>query len=262
MRLLDLATLTSLVSGLPRFGTFSYSASVESTNALALERLYTNDSFGISFVTETQTQGRGRAGRAWVSPAGSGLYMSTILPAELRARALPAVGFWASLAVREAVLGETGVTLDLKWPNDLLWQGRKCVGILSQGRWNGEAARVVVGVGVNVNRPETVDSALARSAVWLSEAGSREYDRTALVARLLAIYERDFDRLLDQPQRVVEDWSRVAKLEGTQVVVKATDGRVLQAGTVRGIAPNGALLLETASGPVQVTLGDVDALAT
>ncbi len=232
MRLLDLATLTSLVSALPRFGRVSYSASVDSTNAQAVERLYHNDSFGISFVTESQTQGRGRAGRAWESPAGSGLYVSTILPAELPGLALPGVGFWASLAVREACLRETQVALDLKWPNDLLWSGRKCVGILAQGRSLGNAARVVVGVGINVNRPAQVPDSIAGSAAWLSDAGSREFDRTALLAMLLSIYERDFDRLLTEPQGVIADWALVADLAGKEVSVKGVDGSVLHEGTV------------------------------
>src|SRR5579864_8965965 len=114
MRLLDLATLTGLVSALPRFGRVSYFTSVGSTNALAVERLYHNDCLGISFVTESQTEGRGRAGRSWESPVGSGIYLSTILPAELPSRALPGVGFWAALAVREACLQEAGVALNLK----------------------------------------------------------------------------------------------------------------------------------------------------
>ncbi len=260
MRLLDLATLTSLVSALPRFGKVSYFASVESTNAVAVDRLYTNDGFGISFVTESQTKGRGRVGRTWESPAGSGVYVSTILPAELPPGALPGVGFWASLAVREACLRETGVALDLKWPNDLLWDGRKCVGILSQGRSNGQASRVVVGVGINVNRPEEVAPQLERGAVWLSEAGGREFDRAAILATLLSIYERDFDRLMNEPTKVIADWALVANLAGKHVSVKATDGSQLHAGVVKAIAADGALLLQTDTGLQRITLGDVDAI--
>lgn len=258
MRLLDLATLTSLVSALPRFGKFSYFASVDSTNTVAVERLYHNDGLGISFVTESQTKGRGRAGRSWESPAGAGIYVSTVLPAELPNRALPGVGFWASLAVREACLQETGVALGLKWPNDLLWSGRKCVGILAQGRSLAHNARVVVGVGINVNRPERVPDAIARSAVWLSEAGGREFDRTALLATLLSIYERDFDRLLTESEAVISDWARIADLGGKMVSVKALDGGVLHEGIVREVAPDGALVLHSARGVVKVTLGDVD----
>lgn len=260
MRLLDLATLTSLVSALPRFGRFSYFTSVDSTNALAVERLYLHDSLGISFVTESQYKGRGRAGRTWESPAGSGIYLSTILPAELRSSALRAVGFWASLAVREACLRETGVALDLKWPNDLLSSGRKCVGILSQGRSQAGAARVVLGVGINVNRPDVVPETIAQSATWLSDAGGREFDRTTLLATLLSIYERDFDRLLAEPDDIIADWARVANLTGRQVSVKAIDGSLLHEGAVKELGSDGALVLQTAAGIVRIALGDVDVL--
>jgi BirA family biotin operon repressor/biotin-[acetyl-CoA-carboxylase] ligase len=261
MRLLDLATLTSLMSALPRFGRFSYFASVDSTNALAVERLYLHDSLGISFVTESQNKGRGRAGRVWESPVGSGIYLSTILPAELRSTALPAVGFWASLAVREACLQETGIALDLKWPNDLLYAGRKCVGILAQGRSVASVARVVVGVGINVNRPELVPDSIATGATWLSDVSGREIDRTALLGVLLSIYERDFDRLMSEPDNIIADWARVANLNGKQVSVKAVDGSLLHEGTVKEVDSDGALLLQTTSGEARVTLGDVDVLS-
>ena len=183
------------------------------------------------------------------------------MPTDLPSRALPGVGFWASLGVREACLRVTGVTLDLKWPNDLLWSGRKCVGILAQGRSQAHAARVVVGVGINVNRPDPVPEAIAGSAAWLSDdAGGREFDRTALLAALLSIYERDFDRLLEEPEAVIGDWARVANLDGKSASVKGLDGGVLHEGTVLEVARDGALVLDTAAGAVRVTLGDVDVL--
>jgi BirA family transcriptional regulator, biotin operon repressor / biotin---[acetyl-CoA-carboxylase] ligase len=261
MRPLDVATLTSLVSALPRFGKFSYFASVESTNALAAERLHTNDSFGISFVTESQTGGRGRAGRRWESPAGSGIYVSTILPAEIPGRSLPAVGFWASLAVRETCLRESRVALDLKWPNDLLLSGRKCVGILSQGRALARSSRVVVGVGINVQRPNHVPESIGQTASWLSDATGQALDRTRILATLLAIYEREFDRLLNQPQKIIEDWATVSKITGAQVAVKGLDGNLLHRGVVQEVAVDGALVLVTDAGVARVTLGDVDAIA-
>jgi BirA family biotin operon repressor/biotin-[acetyl-CoA-carboxylase] ligase len=182
-----------------------------------------------------------------------------VLPAELPSRALPAVGFWASLAVREACLRETDVALELKWPNDLLWLGRKCAGILSQGRWNGHAAQVVVGVGLNVNRPPEVAPALAQGAVWLSEIAGRTFDRTKILATLLSIYERDFDRLLQGPHGVIDDWARVANLTGKRVIVKNADGSPLREGVVEGIDADGVLALQTASGLARITLGDVEA---
>jgi BirA family biotin operon repressor/biotin-[acetyl-CoA-carboxylase] ligase len=194
---------------------------------------------------------------------GSGIYLSTILPAELPTRCLPGVGFWAALAVREAALRQTGIALDLKWPNDLLLSGRKCVGILSQGRVARDAARVVLGVGINVNRPERVPESIVANATWLSDAcDGHHIDRTALLATLLSIYERDFDRLLDEPENIIADWARVANLGGTRVSVKALDGGVMHEGSIVEIATDGALVLQTAAGIVRVTLGDVDALAS
>jgi BirA family biotin operon repressor/biotin-[acetyl-CoA-carboxylase] ligase len=188
--------------------------------------------------------------------------VSTILPAELRASALAAVGFWASLAIREACLDQRDIELDLKWPNDLLWHGRKCVGILSQSRSLGGAARVVVGAGINVNRPQSVPEPLSATAAWLSDATATELDRTTLLARLLTIYERDFDRLVGEPKRIIEDWANVAALSGKQVSVKAVDGSLLHQGVVIDVAPDGALVLRAESGAVtRVTLGDVDVLS-
>jgi BirA family transcriptional regulator, biotin operon repressor / biotin---[acetyl-CoA-carboxylase] ligase len=175
--------------------------------------------------------------------------------------ALPAVGFWASLAVREACLQETGIALDLKWPNDLLHSGHKCVGILAQGRSVASVARVVVGVGINVNRPELVPDSIAASAMWLSDVSGREIDRTALLGALLSIYERDFDRLMSEPDNIIADWARVANLNGKQVSVKAVDGSLLHEGTVKEVDSDGALVLQTTSGVVRVTLGDVEVLS-
>jgi biotin-(acetyl-CoA carboxylase) ligase len=124
-----------------------------------------------------------------------------------------------------------------------------------------DAARVVVGVGINVNRPEQVPDSIAASATWLSEAGGREFDRTTLLATLLSIYERDFDRLLSEPQNVIADWARVAKLNGKRVSVKAVDGSLLHEGEVQEVAFDGALVLRTTAGIVRVTLGDVDAMS-
>src|SRR5437588_2796726 len=135
--LIDEAALVSAIRGLPRFGSVRYSVGTDSTQLLALDVLHRLDALGISFVTESQDAGRGRAGRQWSSPAASGLLFSTILPVEMRAPSLPAVGFWSSLAVADAVSRVCGVTLALKWPNDLLLDGIKCAGILTEGRSTG-----------------------------------------------------------------------------------------------------------------------------
>src|SRR5579863_4771152 len=228
--LIDEAALVSGIRDLPRFGTVRYSVGTDSTQSRALDVLHGFDGLGISFVTESQDAGRGRGTHRWTAPPASGLLFSTVLPKELGSRSLPAVGFWASLAIADSVASVSGVTLALKWPNDLLLDGRKCGGILSEGRSTGQRTRVAVGVGLNVNRPEHVPAKLADSAAWLSDAAGRPIDRTALLAAILRNYELRFDALVDMPSSVVRTWRERASLAGSQVRVKTLDGAITHEG--------------------------------
>ena len=258
--LIDETALRNVVRGLPRFGDVRYLVGTDSTQSRALEILHRLDALGISFVTESQDMGRGRSGRRWISPPAAGLLFSTILPAELRGASLPAVGFWAALAVADAVKSVCSVTLGYKWPNDLLLDGRKCAGLLSEGRTAGSSTRIVLGVGINVNRPEEVPDPLLDDAAWLSDSGLAAIDRTRLLAAILARYEASFDDLLERPVEVIATWAKHAALDGKRVTVRAVDGSLLQEGVVRGISPDGALLLRNDNGDAAVTLGDVSVL--
>jgi BirA family biotin operon repressor/biotin-[acetyl-CoA-carboxylase] ligase len=188
------------------------------------------------------------------------LLFSTILPRELRGDSLPAVGFWASLAVADAVLNVCSITLALKWPNDLLLEGKKCAGVLSEGRSTGDVTRVVLGVGLNANRPKEVPAEIQSGAIWLSEHMGVPVDRTALLAAILTAYEERFDDLVERPTEVIARWSLRAALSGREVSVKASDGSILHAGKVLDVSSNGALVLQTKDGVVPVMLGDVDVL--
>jgi BirA family transcriptional regulator, biotin operon repressor / biotin---[acetyl-CoA-carboxylase] ligase len=259
--LIDEAALVSAIRDLPRFGIVRYSVGTDSTQSRALEVLHRLDARGISFVTESQDVGRGRGGRHWSSPPASGLLFSTILPLDLGAASLPAVGFWTSLCVADAVRHVCGVTLDMKWPNDLLLGARKCGGVLIEGRSTGQTTRAVVGVGLNVNRPAQVPADLPAGASWLSDATGSEVDRTVLLAAVLRTYESTFDELIARPASVVDAWASRSGLVGRRVTVKAIDGTLLHEGAVSRVLPNGALELQTDAGVVPVLLGDVDVLS-
>jgi BirA family biotin operon repressor/biotin-[acetyl-CoA-carboxylase] ligase len=258
--LIDEAALGSAIRDLPRFGSVRYSVGTDSTQLRALDVLHRLDALGISFVTESQDVGRGRAGRRWSSPPASGLLLSTILPEELSTPSLPAVGFWAALAVRDAVAAVCSITLAMKWPNDLLLGGYKCAGILSEGRTAGPMTRVIVGVGLNVNRAAHVPAEIGTGAAWLSDVAGYAIDRTALLVEILRNYEAGFDELMARPPAIVERWAKRAALDGQEVSVRGANGSVMYTGTVRGVSPTGALMLETSSGSVSVMLGDVDVL--
>lgn len=256
--LIDEAALQAAIGRLPRFGRIQYFVSVDSTNTQALAVIHQQHALGISFVTESQEYGRGRAGRRWFSPAGAGVYCTTILPVEVENRTLPAVGFWAGLAAASAIGASSGLNLEFKWPNDLTLGGLKCCGILSEGRSFASLNRVAVGVGINVNRPQS--SQIELEAAWLSDAAGAPIDRTSLIAALLQEYERRFDALVSDPQGVIQEWARAAKLKGNKVSVASAGGQLIAEGVVRGITYDGALELQTKSGPVTVRLGDISAL--
>ena len=253
----DADALTSLIAGLKRFGRMRYFMSIDSTNAQALAVIGDDGELGKSFLAEYQRRGRGRAGRTWLSPPGAGLLITTILPANLPNSVLPAVGFWAALAVAGAVEVICNVPLGFKWPNDVLLSTKKCGGILSEGKSYGGFSRVALGVGLNVNRPADFPLDMEATSAWLSDATGRVVDRTKLAAALLAEYERTFEPLLTEPTDIIRTWARQALLLGRRLIVKDLDGKPLHEGIGRGVADDGALLLETPQGIISVTLGDV-----
>ncbi len=179
------------------------------------------------------------------------------MPTTLPSPTLPALGFWAALAAAEAIESVSGFRAALKWPNDLTGGGGKVAGILVEGETIGASSRMIVGIGINVNRPSVVPPELAGRAAWLSDLVGRSIDRTGLAAALLHAYERSYDRLLGSPREIIAEWARLARLEGRRLIVHSAGGALLHEGTARAVAEDGALVLETAEGVVRVTLGDV-----
>ena len=145
---------------------------------------------GAVAVAGKQTAGRGRLGRSWLAPAGTSLLCSVQLRPEVSGERLPELTGVAARACAEAIAALTGLAADVKFPNDVLVQGRKTAGVLAEAR----EGRVVLGIGVNVNvteaqLPEDVD----RPATSLLVETGREIDRAELLADLLERLERAYD---------------------------------------------------------------------
>ena len=257
---IDATILDARVASLRRFGRVRYLASIDSTNAAALALLDEVPARGLTLVAERQTAGRGRAGRTWTSPQGSGVMMSTVMPNDLPNAVLPALGYWAGLCVADAIVKTCGLWPTLKWPNDLMIGPNKVSGILIEGRTSGAFTRAVVGVGINVNRPALVPPEIDDVAAWLSDSVGRTLDRVDAIAKVLSAYEERYETLLSQPRDVIQEWSRRSAIAGRHLRVSSAQGDVLHEGIARGLTDDGALLLETQDGPVAVRLGDVAAL--
>ena len=200
-------------------------------------------------IADEQTAGRGRECRRWESPPGGGLWMSVVAP-PLGATARPLLPIRAGLATCRAVESAVpGVRAGLKWPNDVLLEGRKVGGILCEG---GSGA-VVIGIGVNV-RPGALPPELVGTAVALEEVGQGPVDRAALAGFLMAEL-----RELLTPASLSLDGEVAREVDARDVLRgRAVTAETGEIGIARGIGRDGALGVEVAPGEVRrVTAGGV-----
>jgi BirA family transcriptional regulator, biotin operon repressor / biotin---[acetyl-CoA-carboxylase] ligase len=148
------------------------------------------DSEGAVALAEEQTEGRGRLGRRWLSPPGVSLLFSLLLEPPVATARLPELTLVAGQACAEAIAHVTGLTPEIKLPNDILVGGRKTAGILAEAR----EGRVVLGIGVNVNVPvKELPQGIDPPATSLMLEAGRELDRAELLAELLDRLERAYD---------------------------------------------------------------------
>ena len=219
---------------------------------------------GTLVVAGVQTGGRGRLRRAWGSPEG-GLWMSLVLRPDLEAAAASRVTQTAAVAVAKA-LREVGADVDIKWPNDLLVEpgGRKICGILAEssirGAERGETPRVdyaTLGVGLNANLdPEDLGVTDREVATLRSELG-RDIDPLDLLGRLLRNLHAEIQRIHDFAA-ILDDWRSLSTTLGERVRVRRS-GEVLE-GLAADISPEGALLLDTGGGVLELYEGEVERL--
>jgi BirA family biotin operon repressor/biotin-[acetyl-CoA-carboxylase] ligase len=231
-----------------------------STNDVA--RVFAEDGFeeGLVILAQGQQSGRGTQGRTWFSPKGKGLYLSVILRPEGRSPALlPLV---AGLALREAVLSATGLETDLKWPNDLTWQGKKLAGILSESSWSGSHLNfVILGLGLNVGHAaEDFLEELRGTASSLLLALGRTPDTEALLRAIYLSLNRWYDvyeagreaELL----KAAEAALRLAP--GAKVTLETKSGSIV--GIFRGLRPDGRIALRSGGRERLLDPSDVSAV--
>ncbi|HUQ86641.1 MAG TPA: biotin--[acetyl-CoA-carboxylase] ligase [Vicinamibacterales bacterium] len=226
-------------------------ASLPSTMDTASALAHDGARHGVVIVADEQTAGRGRRGATWQSPSGAGLYLSFIArPGNTSAISL--VTLAAGVAVRDGIQRSTGLTADLKWPNDVIVGKRKLAGILAEGvRIGSPQPSVIVGVGVNL-RPAAYPPEVAARATSIESELGRSIDREKLFADIVASL---WDRLatLDQkPGDILQAWRAASpNANGTRV---EWDGRQ---GTTAGIDDDGALLVMTITGIERIIAGEL-----
>ncbi|MGH9066429.1 MAG: biotin--[acetyl-CoA-carboxylase] ligase, partial [Acidimicrobiales bacterium] len=174
-----------------RFADLRWFDTVDSTNAWLLARAREGAPEGLVAVADHQGSGRGRLGRSWCSPPGASLLVSVLLRPLLDAEHLYLATAVVALAASDACRRETGVSPELKWPNDLTLGGGKLAGILAEADVGASGIRaVVVGLGLNANWPPGAeDPALPPGAVALNQAVGFDVDRGRLLVAMLESLE-------------------------------------------------------------------------
>jgi BirA family transcriptional regulator, biotin operon repressor / biotin---[acetyl-CoA-carboxylase] ligase len=238
------------------FASVAYVTETGSTNGDAAALLGDEAFAGRTIVAEYQHRGAGRKGRAWRAAPGTALLFTTILPRAVATESLWLVPFWVALAVR-AALAECGVPTTLQWPNDLLLDERKLAGVLCQSRVTGTTARVACGVGINVRR--TPEAARIEPPPAFCDDVAR-FDRPLLLRAVLTRYDRSLS-MLDESDRVIEQWDVAARLPGRRYRLQLDNSPEVFEATAQGLAEGGGLrIVRDDGGAATISLADARAL--
>jgi BirA family biotin operon repressor/biotin-[acetyl-CoA-carboxylase] ligase len=248
--------------GFGRLGTrVLYFPAIGSTNDIAARLAMAGDHEGAIVIADAQTAGRGRRGRTWFSPAGSGLYVSIVLtPARADAadRAMALLTLSAGVALAEAIERDTGLRPAIKWPNDLLVGRRKLAGILAEAVAAPASPihSVILGYGINV-APSAYPPELQERATSLESELGRPIDRPALCASTIVAIANRYDDLLEgRFDAILDAWrARAPGSQGARVSWEAAAGR--QSGITAGIDQLGALLVRVGDRVDRIVAGEV-----
>ena len=205
---------------------------------------------------ESQTAGRGRLGRKWHSPPYRGLWFSVLLRPTLRPQETTRLTILAATALARAIWLETGLAPRIKWPNDILLNGRKVAGLLTE--LSAEIDRVkyvVVGIGLDVNiGASAFPSDLRKIATSIQIELGAKVDRAALASAILRELDADYQRLrAGQFELIADEWEKLCTTLGHQVTIRIGPRRV--EGVAESLDADGALLVRTEHGRIERIVG-------
>jgi BirA family transcriptional regulator, biotin operon repressor / biotin---[acetyl-CoA-carboxylase] ligase len=230
----------------------------DSTNRVGMELGYAGEPEGAVILAEEQSAGRGRAGRTWHSERAAGIYVTLLLRPKISPMQAPLLTMMAGLSVYAAIQAQTGLQLDLKWPNDLMLNGKKVGGILTEMYADTTLVRfVIVGIGINVNQ-EKFPGELKSIATSLHAETGKYQSRLELLARLLREFENDYNQFLREGAASVTQRFTKASSYAVGKKVRVTTGAESFTGVTSGLGPEGLLQVERDDGEVvTVIAGDV-----
>jgi BirA family biotin operon repressor/biotin-[acetyl-CoA-carboxylase] ligase len=228
-----------------------YEEEVTSTQKIAHKLAYEGAPEGTLVVAELQTTGRGRLDRTWFSPKGTGIWMSLILRPAIPPQKAPQLTLLAAVAVAQGIQEVTGLFPDIKWPNDILINGKKAVGILTELQAESERIHsVIIGIGINVNQEiEQFPEEIQRIATSLSLEKGKKINRAELIKAILLKFETLYRQYLQHgflPIKLL--WEGYSVSIGKEIIAHTPNGSIK--GKALGITDEGVLMLEAADGVI------------
>ena len=231
--------------------------SIDSTNTKAKELAEAGHPSGTLVVADQQTLGRGRRGRSWESPAGTGIFMTLMLKPDINPNNASMLTLVAAMATARAITEVTGEAAQIKWPNDIVMNGKKVVGILTEMSAQFDYINhIVVGIGINVHNKEFPEEIAKTASSLLLECGHRIH-RASLIEVFLEEFERLYAVYLE-----TEDMSGLQKEYDSLLVNRGRQVRVLDPkepfeGKAMGITKKGELIVDTWESRKLVSSGEV-----
>ncbi len=243
-----------------RFGQeIDYVYSTPSTQIIAHKLAKEGAPEGTIVVAEEQIKGRGRMGKVWYSPPQTGIWMSLILRPSIPLVNASHLTLLASVGVREALQKETGLNVQIKWPNDLLIGRKKVCGILTELRGEHDQIHyVIIGLGMNVNvNKSDFPMELREIGTSLAIETGRTIHRASLLATILEELEQTYFTYLQEGFTTIrERWEQGAGMLGEIITARTAQGPVT--GVAERVNEQGALLIQTSAGTVPVYSAEID----
>ncbi|MGN1266582.1 MAG: biotin--[acetyl-CoA-carboxylase] ligase [Dorea sp.] len=235
-----------------------YYEETDSTNIQAKAAGTDGAEHGTLVIAEEQNAGRGRRGRSWESPAGGSIYMTLLLRPEIPPVKAPMLTLVMAAAVAEGLKDATGLATGIKWPNDIVLNGKKICGILTEMSTEIDHINyVVIGVGINVNQ-ETFPEEIEAVATSLKNESGKTFSRVEIIASVMKSFEKYYTIFLQR-----EDLSGQQEFYNRILINRGCEVRVLEPGNeynahALGINETGELIVETAEeGQKNIFAGEV-----